>query len=82
MHRTEAGTKPSFTTNQARPQDLVSFAFALTMYVNLTQSAHQAAHGHGLEDNHGQLQQGGYPMEQIQLDLLKGAVYVSPLSIT
>lgn len=49
-HRTEAGTKPSLITSQAHPQDPVSFRLALTVYVNLTQPAYRAAHGHGLED--------------------------------
>jgi hypothetical protein len=41
LHRKEAGTKTSFTTNQAHHRNLVSFAFAHTIYVDLT------AHGLG-----------------------------------
>ena len=37
LHRTEPETKLSFTINQVHTRHLVSFAFALTVYVNLTQ---------------------------------------------
>ena len=47
VYQTEASAKPSFTTNQVHHRDLVSFAFALTVYANLIV--------HGLENIYGRV---------------------------